>query len=508
MCDVFVSSGCVAPFMYIHVCDVFVRLGCVDLFMYMDYSSVFADAYQYTMAYSLWCSGNFDDSSVFEVYYREEPFEGFPTIAGGFEDLSNFLLNFCWSDPQVVCKVLEGSPRADEFVHWLYSRPLNVKCVSSVADGQVVQPGLPLAVLKGELLHLILIESAVLNMLSFPTLITSLSAAFRSVVGPEKKLYEFGLRRAQGPNGAMSASRFACLGGFDGTSNIVAASRYGLPLVGSMGHAFITQFMHRQHINGGLLDRAVVHHIRTQVCDFLNAQPAPFELEAFCVFAETFSKKFIALIDTVNVLESGLVNFVIVAIAMHRLNYLSTGATIGVRIDSGDLSTLATRCRECLCLCAHKFDVPVLGQAGILVSNDLSLANVEVLCKNPAITGFGIGTRLVTCDQKPALGLVYKLVANSQGPCFKLNSDCVAKRGIPFEKRSYRWKFPDGRFVDVLALVEEDAPPCEGYQIMGEDAKFVSHDECQSFCQPKTGILLLSRALFEKSMQAFAQIVV
>uniref|UniRef100_A0A8C9L0D5 Nicotinate phosphoribosyltransferase n=4 Tax=Passeriformes TaxID=9126 RepID=A0A8C9L0D5_SERCA len=277
-----------------------------------------------------------------------------------------------------------------------------------------------------------------------------------------------GLRRAQGPDGALSASKYSYIGGFDCTSNILAGKLYGIPVRGTIAHSFIMSFRCLEEVQprelppragGDPVDLAGLAVSWLQrVCDLLQTPPSKAnqgELAAFVSYAVTFPCDFQGLLDTYCVRRSGLPNFCAVALALHQLGYQA----IGVRLDSGDLAQQSKEIRGVFQTCGAHFQVPWFGTIPIAVSNDISEQSLEEFRREGSeIDMIGIGTNLVTCPLQPSLGCVYKLVEVNGSPCLKLTED-EEKMTIPGMKAIYRLYDAAGHpFMDLMALEEEPSP--------------------------------------------------
>ncbi|KAM6282111.1 LOW QUALITY PROTEIN: nicotinate phosphoribosyltransferase [Porphyrio hochstetteri] len=282
------------------------------------------------------------------------------------------------------------------------------------------------------------------------------------------KLMEMGLRRAQGPDGALSASKYSYLGGFDCTSNVLAGKLYGVPVRGTIAHSFIMAFNSLQEVQprellplaGGdpvdLLDLA--ESWLQRVCELLHTPAEKTnqgELAAFVSYAITFPHDFQGLLDTYCVRRSGLPNFCAVALALHQLGYRA----IGVRLDSGDLAQQSKEIRQVFRACGAHFQVSWFENIPIAVSNDISEQSLEEFSQEGSeINMVGVGTNLVTCPLQPSLGCVYKLVEVNGSPCLKLTED-EEKMTIPGTKAIYRLYDAAGHpFMDLMALEEEPSP--------------------------------------------------
>jgi nicotinate phosphoribosyltransferase len=279
---------------------------------------------------------------------------------------------------------------------------------------------------------------------------------------------EFGLRRAQGPDGGFSASKYSHIGGFHATSNLLAGKILNLPIAGTHAHSFVQSFTSLDSVEGAsvkrrkggsddmveLLPLALQYREETGWTDTNEG-----ELAAFIGYASSFPDGFLCLIDTYDTLQSGLRNFVIVSLVLDDLGYTPRG----IRLDSGDLSYLSLECEFVFHQMADRFDRSFFFDLDIVASNDINESILHSLNKQGhAITMFGIGTNLVTCESQPALGCVYKLVEVDGKPRIKLSND-MEKVLIPGRKVAYRLFGEAGwPLLDLLVGVNEADQPSVG----------------------------------------------
>jgi nicotinate phosphoribosyltransferase len=355
-------------------------------------------------------------------------------------------------------------PPSVEEGYFAYLSNINMKKVKiySVHEGSIVFPRIPIMRLEGPLGAIQLLETSILNLCNYASLITTNATRFRSAAGPGKTLLEFGLRRAQGPDGAMSASRYSFMGGFDGTSNVLAGCLYNIPVSGTHAHSFVVSYNSLSELSSRYLDDIdVVEEIMQlrRENNWLHTNEG--ELAAFLGYAMAFPKNFLALIDTYDTLRSGILNFCAVAIVLFRLGYYP----LGVRLDSGDLAYLSKECRRIMKDVGVKYGFD-LGACKIVASNDI---NEDVLHslndQSHEIDSFGIGTNLVTCQSQPALGMVFKLVEINGKPRIKLSND-IEKITLPGAKEVYRLIGVEGVPLLDLVIRVGESPPMTGKRIM------------------------------------------
>ncbi|XP_026475526.1 nicotinate phosphoribosyltransferase isoform X3 [Ctenocephalides felis] len=422
------------------------------------------DLYQITMAYAYWKSGKTSDVAVFDLFFRTNPFQGEFTIFAGLEECLKFLENFRYSDDDI--EYLRNTlPIAIEPEFFSYLRDLTANDVTLYAleEGSVAFPRVPLLRIEGPLIIVQLLETTLLNLVNYASLMATNAARYRMVAGKNVSLLEFGLRRAQGPDGGLSASKYAYIGGFDGTSNVLAGKLFNIPVKGTHAHSYITSFTSVEELRSTLLQCKKTSHAkdlrqlsidwRQKLSTLLDIGPeeaSDGELAALISFAIAFPDGFMALVDT-----SGLLNFCSVAMALNDLGYKA----VGIRIDSGDLAYLSVLARETFERIAEKYNIPWFARLMIIASNDINEDTILSLNEQGhKIDCFGIGTHLVTCQRQPALGCVYKMVEINGQPRIKLSQD-VAKVTMPGRKNAYRLYGADGHaLIDLLQRTHEPAP--------------------------------------------------
>lgn len=201
------------------------------------------DLYQITMAYSYWKADKAKDHAVFDLFFRKNPFQGEFTIAAGLGECLKFLEKFRYSDSDIkYLKSVLSQEVEEEFYTYLRGLTARDLTLYALAEGSVCFPRLPLLRVEGPLIVAQLLETTLLNLVNYASLMTTNAARYRMAAGNEVSLLEFGLRRAQGPDGALSASKYAYVGGFDGTSNLLAGKLYNIPAKGTHAHSYVTSF--------------------------------------------------------------------------------------------------------------------------------------------------------------------------------------------------------------------------------------------------------------------------
>ncbi|KAA3461356.1 nicotinate phosphoribosyltransferase 2-like isoform X1 [Gossypium australe] len=445
------------------------------------------DLYQFTMAYAYWKAGKHNERAVFDLYFRKNPFGGEFTVFAGLEECIKLIANFKLTEEEVsfIHKSLPGSCE-EGFLNYLREIDCSDVEVYAISEGTVVFPKVPLLRLEGPVAVVQLLETPVLNLVNFASLVTTNAARHRLVAGRSKMLFEFGLRRAQGPDGAIGASKYCYIGGFDATRwfaeyfNVAAGRLFGIPLRGTHSHAFVSSFM-VDYSNFNLqspdeiLERSLCSSDGSSTCeDFVTlvhswlskiqwlkslggifGETNQSELAAFISYALAFPNNFLALVDTYDVIRSGVPNFCAVALALSDLGYRA----VGIRLDSGDLAYLSSQARKIFHTIEKELGVPGFGKMIITASNDLNEETLDALRKQGhEVDCFGIGTYLVTCYAQAALGCVFKLVEINNQPRIKLSED-VSKVSIPCKKRCYRLYGKEGySLVDIMTGENEPCP--------------------------------------------------
>ncbi|HFQ4342831.1 TPA: nicotinate phosphoribosyltransferase [Enterococcus faecium] len=329
-----------------------------------DSLTLHTDLYQINMMQTYWELGRADLHAVFECYFREMPFNHGYAVFAGLERLVNYLENLTFNDSDIAyLRGLEVYPEG--FLEYLQNFEFKAT-VRSAREGELVFANEPLIQVEGPLAHCQLVETALLNMVNFQTLIATKAARIKSVIG-EDPLLEFGTRRAQELDAAVWGTRAAYIGGADATSNVRAGKIFGIPASGTHAHSLVQSYGN--------------------------------DYEAFMAYAKTH-KDCVFLVDTYDTLKSGVPSAIRVAKELgDKINFQ------GVRIDSGDMAYISKRVRE-------QLDAAGFTEAKIYASNDLDEATILNLKMQKAkIDVWGVGTKLITAYDQPALGAVFKLVS-------------------------------------------------------------------------------------------------
>jgi nicotinate phosphoribosyltransferase len=339
--------------------------------MYGGSLALLTDLYQLTMACGYWKGGHSEREAVFHLTYRRPPFGGGYAIAAGLAPVLAFLrrLRFTEDDLAYLGTLTDATKRPlfpPAFLDYLGE--MRFTCtVDAVPEGSLVFPHEPILRVRGPIAQAQLVETALLDIINFQTLIaTKASRVVASARGAP--VLEFGLRRAQGIDGGLAAARAAYLGGCTGTSNVLAGKLFGIPVGGTHAHSWV--MFHRD------------------------------ELAAFRGYADALPGNCTFLVDTYDTIE-GIGHAIEVGRELRAKGY----PLVGVRLDSGDLAHLSIQARRML-------DEAGFSETKVVASNDLDEAVITSLFEQGAkIDVFGVGTRLVTAYDQPALGGVYKLGA-------------------------------------------------------------------------------------------------
>ncbi|CAI9777452.1 unnamed protein product [Fraxinus pennsylvanica] len=437
------------------------------------------DLYQFTMAYAYWKAGKHTERAVFDLYFRKNPFGGEFTVFAGLEECIKLIANFRFTEDEIAFIKASLPPTCEDgFYDYLRGTDCSDVEIHAISEGFVVFPKIPLMRIEGPIAVVQLLETPLINLINYASLVATNAARHRFVAGKSKLLLEFGLRRAQGPDGGIGASKYCYMGGFDATSNVAAGKLFGIPLRGTHSHAFVSSFMSPDEI----IDKSLQSCDGSNACeDFVSSvqlwlsklkrshllggifgETNQSELAAFISYALAFPNAFLALVDTYDVMRSGIPNFCAVALALNDFGYKA----VGIRLDSGDLAYLSSETRKFFQAIEKEFKVPDFGNLNITASNDLNEETIDALNKQGhEVDAFGIGTHLVTCYAQPALGVVFKLVEINNQPRIKLSED-VSKVSIPCKKRCYRLYGKEGYPLVDIMTGENEPPPKVGERIL------------------------------------------
>lgn len=372
-------------------------------------TGTYTDLYQLTMGQVYFLKGKSQHEAVFDYFFRKLPFEGGYVVFAGLGTLLEILEDLHFTAEDLAFLKEKGLDPA--FTDHLRDFRFRGRLYAP-AEGEIVFPNAPIIRVDGTILEAQIIETLLLNIVNFQSLVATKAARMRSVAG-EKILSDFGLRRAQGLGG-YHAARAAMVGGFNATSNVKAARDFNIPPAGTMAHSFIQSYEN--------------------------------ELSAFRDFAEKRPHNCVLLVDTYDTLRSGVPNAITVGKEMEQRSQ----KLLGIRLDSGDLAYLSKQARRML-------DEAGLHDVTITASNQLDEHVIKSLEDQHApIDVFGVGTSLVTCPPDAALDGVYKLAYCDGKPRIKL-SENLKKLTLPDRKQVYRILNGQDNFygADLVALERE-----------------------------------------------------
>ena len=388
--------------------------------------SMLMDFYELTMANGYYENNMMNKVAYFDMFFRKVPDNGGFAIMAGVEQLIHYLENLCFDDEDINY-LRQKSIFSEDFLKYL--KNFKFSCdVWAIPEGTPIFPNEPVITVKGPLIEAQLVETMVLLTINHQSLIaTKANRIVRAAQG--RAVMEFGSRRAQGYEGAILGARAAYIGGCVGTACAIAERDFNIPALGTMAHSWIQMF--------------------------------PSEIEAFKAYARVYPDNCTLLVDTYNVLKSGIPN----AIKAFNEEVVPRGfRPKGVRIDSGDITYLSKEARKML-------DEAGFEDCNIVASNSLDEYIIrDILIQGAKVDLFGVGERLITSKSEPVFGGVYKLVAieeeNEIIPKIKL-SENVGKITNPGFKKVIRLfdKVNDKAIADVLVLADEIIDESKPYVI-------------------------------------------
>lgn len=375
-------------------------------------AALYTDLYQLTMAQGFFLSGKTGTPAVYDYTFRENPFQGGYVVFAGISDVLELLAQFRFDDEAI--RYLHSLKFRDDFLQYLQQFRFQ-GTVHTMREGEIVFPGEPLVRVEGNLIESQLIETMLLNILNFESLIATKASRIRFAAG-NRKITDFGLRRAQGLGGIL-ASKAAMIGGVDTTSSVFAGYHFGLEVAGTQAHSWIQSFSD--------------------------------ELTAFRRFAELYPDNCVLVVDTYGTLKSGIPNAITVARELETKGKRLTG----VRLDSGDLASLSKKVRSML-------DAAGLRYVQIVASNQLDEYLIYNLTQqNAPIDAYGVGTKLISANGSPALEGIYKISELNGQPSMKV-TDNFLKTTMPGKKHVLRF-FDDKDMFDCDGVALETEPQIE-----------------------------------------------
>ncbi len=374
----------------------------------IDHLALYTDFYELTMAQGYFLSGKAEFTAGFDYFYRANPFKGGYVIFAGLSDLLPILHDLRFTKDEI--EYLKGLGFHKDFLNYLKNFRFTGEILAP-REGEVIFPLETILRVHGNIIETQIIETILLNVLNFESLIATKASRMRSVAG-KRKLIDFGLRRSQGWGGLL-ASKAIIIGGADATSNVLTAFENDVEVSGTQAHSWIQTF--------------------------------DDELSAFRKYAEIYPDSCVLLADTYSTLKSGLPNAITVGKELETQGH----KLVGIRLDSGDLAYLSRKARKML-------DDAGLNYVKIAVSNQLDEYLIKSLLEQDApIDIFGVGTRLITAYDSPALDGVYKLSLFNEEPRLKI-SENIDKVNFPGLKKVYRYVHEDGSFYrDGIVLDDE-----------------------------------------------------
>lgn len=389
------------------------------------------------MGYAYWQSGLHEQEAVFHLFFRRPSVYADYVLTSGLQNIIDFLENFHFSETDIEFLSKQyGHVFSVDFLAYLKSLRFTGN-VEAMPEGTIAFSNEPILRVRAPLILCQLLETPLINFMNFSSAVSTLASRMR-LVADNALLYEFGLRRAQGPDGGLTASRASYIGGFDATSNILAGETFHIPLVGTMSHGWVMSYKN--------------------------------ELIAFQEYAKLMPSNVVLLVDTYHTLK-GIDNAITVGCSLKQ----SGGKLKAVRLDSGDLFVLSIEARK-------RLDAAGLTDTKVFVSGDLSLDKIEKLkAQHVPIDGYGVGTYLVTSYQQPALDMVYKLgaIKSNNAWQFKLKlSDNETKTSDPGLLQVQRY-YQESRWLkDVIYLDEENKASDDALlKPLFRDGKFVGKKE-------------------------------
>ncbi|MBQ7831642.1 MAG: nicotinate phosphoribosyltransferase [Clostridia bacterium] len=378
--------------------------------------TLLTDLYQLTMGYGFFKHGKHEETVTFDLFFRKREMMTY-SIAAGLEQAMDYLLNWHFDEEDIA--YLRGLKLFDEdFLEYLKNMRFTGD-VYAVREGEPVFPGEPILTVKAPLIQAQFAETALLNIINHQTLIATKSSKICRATGGVGAVMEFGLRRAQGPDAGIYGARAAIIGGCASTSNVIAGQMFQVPVAGTMAHSWVMDY--------------------------------PTEYEAFRAYANAYPDSCMLLVDTYDTLRSGVPN----AIKVFKELRAAGHEPKGIRLDSGDLAYLSKKARAML-------DEAGFPNALICVSGDLDERLINSLLQQGArIDSWGIGTKLITSEDLPSLGGVYKLssVIDENGvaqPKIKLSDNTVKITNPGFKKLYRLYDRENGMAIaDLITLHDE-----------------------------------------------------
>ena len=395
--------------------------------------TMLTDFYEITMANGYFCSDMTEDTAYFDMFFRSIPDNGGYAVMAGLEQVIEYLKNLNFTDEDIEYLRSKGIFN-EEFLKYLSE--FEFKCdVWAVPEGTLIFPGEPILTVRGPVMQAQFVETMILLLINHQSLIaTKANRIVRAAQG--RTVLEFGSRRAQGASGAVDGARAAFIGGCSGTASTLTDELYGVPAGGTMAHSWVQMF--------------------------------DSEYEAFKAYADIYPDNCVFLVDTYNVLKSGVPNAIRVAKELEAEKGIRAR---GIRLDSGDIAYLSIEARKML-------DAAGFEDMQIMASNSLDEYLVrDLLVQGARVDSFGIGERLITSKSEPVFGGVYKLAAVERNgemvPKMKIseNVDKITNPGFKHVYRLYE-KESNKAIADVITMEGETIPEQDGYEIFDPNANW------------------------------------
>ncbi|MDR9417387.1 nicotinate phosphoribosyltransferase [Gracilimonas sp.] len=400
--------------------------------MILQKPALYTDLYELTMAQGYFLYGRHKQTANFDYFFRKLPFDGGYVVFAGLSDFLDIIQNFRFHPDEI--EYLRKQGFKEKFLEYLQDFEFK-GTIYAAKEGEIVFPNEPVVRVEGNVLEAQILETVLLNTLNFASLIATKASRIKQAAG-DHAVVDFGLRRAQGLGG-LQASKSCMIGGFQGTSNVLAGKLNDIPINGTMAHSWVQSFED--------------------------------ELTAFRTYAEHYPDASILLVDTYSTLKQGVPNAIKVAKELEEKGH----KLVGIRLDSGDLAYFARESRKML-------DDAGLEYVKIAASNQLDEYLIKSLLDQGApIDLFGVGTKLVTAYDDPALDGVYKLSKINGKPSLKI-SENEEKVTLPDSKKVIRYFNDDGSFYsDGIALIDEDTPETIYHPYIAHRSTHVSYFESE-----------------------------
>ena len=433
--------------------------------------TLLTDLYQLTMGYGFYKNGKHEETVTFDLFFRRRELISY-SIAAGLEQAIDYLLNWRFDEEDIA--YLRSLNLFDEgFLEYLKNMKFTGD-VYAVKEGEPVFPSEPILTVKAPLIQAQFAETALLNIINHQTLIATKSAKICRATAGKGAVMEFGLRRAQGPDAGIYGARAAIIGGCSSTSNVIAGKMFDVPVAGTMAHSFVMDY--------------------------------PTEYEAFRAYAKAYPDSCMLLVDTYDTLRSGVPN----AIKVFQELKAAGHKPKGIRLDSGDLAYLSKKARKML-------DDAGFPEAIICVSGDLDERLITSLLHQGAkIDSWGIGTKLITSEDLPSLGGVYKLssVIDKDGnatPKIKLSDNHIKITNPGFKKLYRLYDRANGMAIaDLITLHEEEIDDSRPLTIFHPVETWKQHEVENFYAEPlQHTIVKDGKLVYEfphiKDVQAFSK---